>query len=122
MSVPNTEFSSEFVQLMRNRMDMSYCKYGPVSDAFPSKVNALESLLQRLDKYIETGNTEWLVDAANFAMIEFMLPSHPKAHFRATDSYESPGRFSLDEGATDRANSQLSDDGWNELQAARKEL
>jgi hypothetical protein len=24
-------------------------------------------------------------------MIEFMYPQHPKAHFKATDSHESPG-------------------------------
>lgn len=28
---------------------------------------------------------------ANFAMIEYMHPSHPQAHFRATGSDESPG-------------------------------
>lgn len=38
------------------------------------------------------GNTEYLVDAANFLMIEFMHPAHPKAHYRATDKEGSPGR------------------------------
>ena len=118
MQIPATEFSEEFVRAMRDRMAVSYCKYGPVRDAYPSKVNALESLQKRLDKYHETGNTEWLIDAANFAMIEFMRPAHPRAHFRGTDAKESPGRFSHDEGMTDRANDQLSDDGWKEMRAA----
>lgn len=109
MELPVSEFSQQFIQGMKDRMAMSYCKYGPIKDAFPHKVNALESLQMRLDKYHETGNTEWLIDAANFAMIEFMLPSHPKKHFRGTDSRESPGRFSLEEGKTDRTNDQLTD-------------
>lgn len=46
---------------------------------------------ERLRLYRETDNTEWLVDLANFAMIEYMHPSHPQAHFRATGSNESPG-------------------------------
>jgi hypothetical protein len=91
-AVPETEFSREFVQGMADRMGVSYCKYGAVADAYPRKVNARESLQARLDKYWRTGNTEWLMDVANFAMIEFMHPSHPEAHYRPTDSKESPGR------------------------------
>lgn len=87
----STEFSEEFIQHMRNRMVMSFYKYGFLRDAYPDKVNALQSLLDRLDKYKETGNKEFLVDAANFAMIEYMHPKHG-THFRGTDSTESPGR------------------------------
>jgi hypothetical protein len=39
-------------------------------------VNAIENLEDRLQKYKETGNTEFLVDVANMAMIEFMFPQH----------------------------------------------
>lgn len=77
---------------MVDRMSVSFHKYGPVAEAYPGKVNAVDSLVKRLDRYRETGNTEWLMDVANFAMIEFMHPAHPKAHYRATDSRESPGR------------------------------
>jgi hypothetical protein len=51
----------------------------------------LENALIRTEKYKDTGNTEWLVDAANFLMFEFMYPKHRKAHFRATEGGESPG-------------------------------
>ncbi len=91
-SVPATEIAPRFLQGMVNAMGVSFFKYGPVSEAYPDKVNALESLRIRLDRYAKDGNTEWLIDAANFAMIEFMHPAHPKAHFRETDSGESPGR------------------------------
>lgn len=100
--VPESEFSIPFVQGMDDRMGMSFFKYGLVSEAYPHKVRALRlngetedgSLEQRLARYRETGNTEWLIDVANFAMIEFMHPRHPQAHFRSTDSHESPGRTS----------------------------
>ncbi len=91
-SVPATEFNDEFVQGMADRMAVSYFKYGPVREAYPDKVDAIASLLKRLKKYEETGNTEWLMDVGNFAMIEFQHPKHPRAHFRGTDSNESPGR------------------------------
>jgi hypothetical protein len=35
---------------------------------------------------------------ANFAMIEFMHPRHPQAHYKATDSDGSPGRVSAVRG------------------------
>lgn len=91
-SVPSSEFSSEFAQGMYDRMAVSYSKYGAVAEAYPSRVDAIASLKKRLEKYEQTGNTEWLMDVGNFAMIEFMHPRHPEAHFRATDSKESPGR------------------------------
>jgi hypothetical protein len=93
---PDTEFSIPFLQGMVNRMGVSWAKYGAVADAYPHKINALDSLQMRLDKYRETGNTEWLIDVANFAMIEFLRPSHPRAHFAGTDSDESPGRVKND--------------------------
>lgn len=96
-SVPLSEFAHSFIQGMLHRMGMSYHKYGKLSDAYPNKVNAIASLQIRLDKYKETGNKEFLMDAANFAMIEFMHPLHPRAHFRSTDSNESPGRMFIGE-------------------------
>lgn len=41
---------------------------------------------------IEPGNVEYLIDAANMLMIEFMHPAHPNAHYKATDRDGSPGR------------------------------
>lgn len=91
-AVPDTEVSREFLQGMADRMGVSYCKYGALADAYPHRVDAIQSLKVRLDKYERTGNAEWLMDVANFAMIEFLRPKHPDAHYRATDSRESPGR------------------------------
>lgn len=87
------EVSEFFLDGMRARMAVSFYKYGPVADGYPGKVNALESLQLRLKKYAETGNAEFLMDAANFAMIEFMHPAHPAPFFQGTDSDQSPGRI-----------------------------
>src|SRR4051812_4066752 len=81
-----TEFSTEFFQGMVDRMTLSMYKYGKVSDAYPSRINALDSLQKRIEKYRDTGNTEFLMDVANFAMIEFMHPSLPNTFYTPTDS------------------------------------
>lgn len=102
--VLKTEWCPKFIQAMQDRMVVSFAKYGPVTLGFPAKINALKSLRQRLDKYLETGNTEFLVDAANFAMIEFMHPSLPNAFFEGTDSDQSPGRTSQTGEVNSKAN------------------
>ena len=118
---PSSEVSETFVQGMRDRMAMSFFKYGRVADAYPHKINALESLRKRIERYEETGNTEWLMDVANFAMIEFMHPAHVRAHFKATDSSDSPGRAAYDTGldGTDKSNRELTDEEWRELHAGK---
>jgi hypothetical protein len=91
VAAPATEVSRAFLQGMANRMSTSFFKYGPLADNYPTPGHALDSLQERLKRYQQTGNTEWLMDVANFAMIEFLRPTHEEAHFRATDSDESPG-------------------------------
>lgn len=44
-------------------------------------MDAIKNIELRLQKYKDTGNTEFLVDIANFAMLEFMHPSIPGAKF-----------------------------------------
>lgn len=94
MNKPNTknEYSDKFDELRRNRVEVSFYKYGPAKDNFSTgNVNAIATMEKCIEKYNATGNTEYLCDAANYAMFEFMYPQHPKAHFRATDSGESAG-------------------------------
>ena len=85
------DWSKEFIDLMQNRIIVSHYKYGWISQNYPELAKAIDSAEERLRLYRETGNTEWLVDLANFAMIEYMHPSHLQAHFRATGSDKSPG-------------------------------
>lgn len=98
----STEFSEEFIKGMRDRMIVSYYKYGPLLNAFPHKVSAIASLTDRLRKYAETKNIEFLIDAANFAMIEFMHPSIEGAFFAGTDDDQSPGRRAAKTGLVDK--------------------
>ncbi len=90
-----TQYSEDFWKGMKARMEMSFFKYGDFRDGYPKKIDWLKSLQQRLVKYAETGNADFLMDVANYAMIEFMAPAHPRAHFESTDSDQSPGRTSV---------------------------
>jgi hypothetical protein len=89
-STPTTEFSKEFLQAMLDRVAHSYARYGAMKDAYPHKVDALKSAELRLDKYKETGNLEYVVDSANFNMIEFIHPRKVDAYWDARA--KSPGR------------------------------
>jgi hypothetical protein len=114
--VLETEFSAPFVQHMKNAMVVSFYKYGPLTEGYPHKVDAVGSLTERLRKYAETGNTEYLVDVANFAMIEFMHPRHPDAHFVGTDDDGSPGRRAVKNGLLDkRGNAEIGSNPGSKL-------
>ena len=91
MNLPD-EYSNEFDELRRNRAAISYYKYGSARINFKrGYVKALPSMHRCLEKYKETHNKEYLCDAANYLMFEFMYPSYSDAYFRATDSSESAG-------------------------------
>ncbi len=93
----------EAIQFMVNRMAMSHFKYGIMGEK--CQMPGLDDMLggrKRLCMYdgigpepenkpIDTGNTENLLDAANFFILEHLYPKHSKAHFRAQSSKESPG-------------------------------
>lgn len=100
-TVPVTEYSPEFIQGMLNRMAQAYFMYGPVAEGYPDKVDAVASSRLRLDRYEETANQEWLFDAANFSMIEFMRPKLQNAHIYPTTERESPGRVWLSDPTDD---------------------
>jgi len=82
------DWDESFIQGMADRMAVSHHKYGKVEDGYPHKIDALVCLAGRLEMYHETRNTEYLIDAANFAMIEFMRPRYHDAFFEGTDDAE----------------------------------
>lgn len=87
----NNEYSTEFDKLRKSRVEVSYYKYGAARDNFESgRVDAIGSLELCLDKFKKTGNTEYLLDVANYAMFRYMFPL-PGEYFKATDSSESAG-------------------------------
>lgn len=62
-----------------------------MKNTYHELIQAVKEIEPRLKKHLETGNTEWLIDVANFTMIEFIYPSVSGAAFHGTDSDESPG-------------------------------
>ena len=87
-SILKTEYSEKFDEIRKNMMVVSYYKYGSLQENYEKFkcMDAIGNIEKRLQKYRETGNTEFLADVANFAMIEFMYPSIPGAKYTPTDS------------------------------------
>jgi len=87
-NILKTEYSERFDNIRKDMMVMSYYKYGSLRDNYDKFkcMDAIGNIEKRLEKYKETGNTEFLADIANFAMIEFMHPSIEGAKYIPTDS------------------------------------
>lgn len=85
------EYSSEFDELRKNRIAVSYHKYGPAKTNYGAGlVDAIGSLEKCLDKFKQTSNTEYLLDVANYCMFRYMYPQGGE-YFKATDSNDSAG-------------------------------
>ena len=85
------DWSSEFVAKMERAIETSHYKYGWMSDTYPELAQAVKCIQERVDLYNRTHNLEYLVDIANFAMIEYKHPSYPDASYTPQDSDKSPG-------------------------------
>lgn len=86
-----SDYYDEFDRLRRNRVEVSYYKYGPAVKNFgEGRVDALETAQICLDAFRKDHNTEHLLDAANYLMFRFRYPL-PGEYFRATGSDESVG-------------------------------
>lgn len=86
------EYSHIADELRLNRVKTSFYKYGPAKINFGDKlVNALECADMCVEKYKKTKNTEYLLDAMNYHMFEFMYPQDEEAFFKATGSKDSAG-------------------------------
>lgn len=85
------DFSETFISKMKNAIEMSHYKYGWASKTYPELAQAYKCISERLEAYIKTHNKEYLVDVANFAMLEFLYPAFLDAHYSPADSDGSPG-------------------------------
>lgn len=91
IDILKTEYSTEFDKKRMNAILTSYYKYRPSRENFQKgMVDAIGSLKKNLAKFEETGNTEYLVDVANYAMFRFMYPQGNES-YRPTDSDQSAG-------------------------------
>lgn len=86
-----SEYSENFDKERKLRMEMSYYKYGPARENYASgRVDAVASAELCIEAFKKDGNTEHLVDAANYLMLRFMYP-YPGEAFKPTDSDGSVG-------------------------------
>lgn len=85
------DFLEEFVKKMKNAIEMSHYKYGWASKTYPELAQAYKCAAERLEAYIKTQNKEYLIDVANFAMLEYLYPAFKNAHYTPTDSDKSIG-------------------------------
>lgn len=86
------DYSLKFDELRKHRVEQSYYKYGPAKKNFgEGLVDALGTTELCIEKYKKTGNTEYLCDAANYMMFEFMFPKVDGAYFVGTGSEDSAG-------------------------------
>jgi hypothetical protein len=102
---PRSQYSVAFIQGMVNRMLTSFYKYGHAKIAIQNGVDCKESAAQRWREYEKTGNTEYLMDVANYAMMEFMYPTVEGAHYDPES--RSPGRTLTSGRITDKHSEDL---------------
>ena len=89
--ITEREYSAEFDRLRKNRVEVSFYKYGSARDNFGGgRVDAIKTAELCIETFKKDKNTEHLVDAANYLMFRFMYP-YPGERFEATDSSESAG-------------------------------
>lgn len=93
-AAPANEYSCKFFQYMINRIGFGFARYKGWKASRERGIDFLKSARDRIKMYEETSNTEFLVDAANLLMGEFIVPSLPDAHFEATSG--TPGMIDLD--------------------------
>ena len=87
-----TEYDKDIDHKRQNLVIQSYFKYGPAKHNFGEHlVKALPTMSQCVCKYDETHNKEYLLDAMNYLMFEYMYPSYKDAYYKPTDSNESAG-------------------------------
>lgn len=85
------DFSEEFIVKMKNAIEMSHHKYGWASKTYPELAQAVKCIQDRVDAYNKTHNKDYLVDIANFAMLEYLYPMYSDAHYTPGDSDKSVG-------------------------------
>jgi len=85
----DSEWSPEFERLMRNRMIMGALRYSTlaVKKVQRGKWDLVGSVKTKIKLYEATGNTEYLVDIANYCLLVFECDDHPKRHFHALDDH-----------------------------------
>ena len=96
-----SEWSDEFERLMRNRLLMGAMRYGTFEEKKATMYSKdpwdlLTPVRTKLELYQSTGNSEYLVDAANYLLLAFEFDPHPNKHFQALDDHHDHCRRKSD--------------------------
>ena len=78
------ECSDGFCEMMDNRIVMGHLRYGSAKKKRTPGYD-LNRAFALMAEYRHGGNTELLVDAANWLRLEFLRGTHPTKHFKAND-------------------------------------
>jgi len=83
--IKRRQWNDEFIELMKNRFVVGAFRYG----FFGSQrhYDHMEAIERKARLYRETGNDEFLVDIANYALAEFTVGVHPTKHFHGMDDH-----------------------------------
>lgn len=90
--IQRNNFSESFIDHMRNAMMMSYFKHqdkrgdGNINNYVG--MCSIDMIQRELDAFASDGNTEHMVNIANYAMIRFMFPQNNESYV-PTDSDKS---------------------------------
>ena len=90
-----TEWSPTFEQLMRNRLIMGALRYGTLEEKRhrPVPYDLIGAIKSKIELYDRTGNLEYMVDIANYCLLEFELGDHPTRHFEALDNHHNHCKY-----------------------------
>jgi hypothetical protein len=69
-----------FAQGMLNRLCVGELRYGPAQ----KKQKYLTRMIKELKAYRRDGNAEQLINIANYCVLEWIAPEHPKHYFDPT--------------------------------------
>lgn len=82
-------FDPKFLQMMVNRLIVGHFRHGKNC----REQEYLRRLKGAVSHYESTGNQEFLLDVANYALLEAHHPSHHNAHFEESDSHGRTTRW-----------------------------
>jgi hypothetical protein len=90
-TLQKTEWSPRFEMLMRNRLLMGALRYGTMEEkrknAAKNRWDLTGAIEEKAKLYEKTGNSEYLVDMANYCLLAFEFDPHPNKHFKALDDH-----------------------------------
>ena len=94
----NMEYSEKADEIRKKLVETSFYKYGSARNNFVrGYVDAIETHELCVKKYQETRNTEYLLDAMNYLMFEYMYPQLKGAYYKPTKETESAGISGISE-------------------------